>query len=332
MSHQPEALAAFRDEIAGLSDAAIKRRYSGERQSHARILNEERATLCAVHPEFREFRSFLGHVGPKPHPTFTLDRINNADAEYGPGKVRWAAPVEQANNRGTTTTLRGPDGIERPLADWARITGQPAATMRQRKRRGWSDAEIIAGHRDAAERQRGALAVPEERAGDAYPEGLLSPLTGLEGVFGIRDEASDPWPEGMDGRKYDAAYRALADKFPNGTPPRGFTRRAFSSWALTIHQRRCRQAVVAAVPDYNDPEADPPSEETLLRLPAYRGMMQARRIYLDNGLGRLPLAERKVADGLIMHASAEFLRPAMIALGWIREPAKRTRRSDASAD
>jgi hypothetical protein len=47
---------------------------------------------------FYDFSAFLAHIGPKPSPELTLDRIDN-DKGYEPGNVRWATRQEQAQNR-----------------------------------------------------------------------------------------------------------------------------------------------------------------------------------------------------------------------------------------
>jgi len=44
------------------------------------------------------FLAFLSHIGERPSPKHSVDRINN-ERGYEPGNVRWATAKEQANNR-----------------------------------------------------------------------------------------------------------------------------------------------------------------------------------------------------------------------------------------
>jgi hypothetical protein len=52
--------------------------------------------VCA---EWRhDFPAFLSHIGRKPSPLHSLDRIRNNQG-YEPGNIRWATAKEQSNNR-----------------------------------------------------------------------------------------------------------------------------------------------------------------------------------------------------------------------------------------
>ena len=45
-----------------------------------------------------DFAAFFDHVGPRPGPGYSIDRID-PDGDYAPGNVRWATALEQRHNR-----------------------------------------------------------------------------------------------------------------------------------------------------------------------------------------------------------------------------------------
>jgi hypothetical protein len=52
-----------------------------------------------VCPEWRDdFAAFYSHVGPKPSPELSIDRID-VNRSYEPGNVRWATASQQSRNR-----------------------------------------------------------------------------------------------------------------------------------------------------------------------------------------------------------------------------------------
>jgi hypothetical protein len=73
----------------------IERCYTPSHQDYERY----GARSISVCDEWRQsFSAFLAHVGKRPSPLHSLDRINN-DGNYIHGNVRWATKKEQANNR-----------------------------------------------------------------------------------------------------------------------------------------------------------------------------------------------------------------------------------------
>lgn len=91
-----------------------------------------------VHPSWLGrggFEQFLEHIGRRPSPRHSLDRIDN-DGHYLPGNVRWATASEQAQNRRSTRwfTIGGETLC---LTEWARRYGLQVDTVHARLRRGW---------------------------------------------------------------------------------------------------------------------------------------------------------------------------------------------------
>lgn len=99
----------------------------------------------ALDQSFVMFADFLRIVGPRPEPTWSLDRIDYT-GPYSPDNVRWASKETQSRNRSNTIFLTS-KGVTRPLVEWAEVLGVDANTLRGRKRAGWTDEEIIDGRR-----------------------------------------------------------------------------------------------------------------------------------------------------------------------------------------
>lgn len=145
-------------DCGSLPKTELRRRYKSEANTHRNMLAREKGHGAIVHPDFREFASFLRLVGPKPAKEATLDRIENGDPEYAPGKVRWADKRTQNNNKSDTLIFYySRTGDTYTTSRLAKLRGVSPATIRKRRERGWSDDEIIEGRRH---REKAVASVP----------------------------------------------------------------------------------------------------------------------------------------------------------------------------
>jgi hypothetical protein len=94
------------------------------------------------------FANFLEHIGPRPSPQHSVDRIDN-NRGYEPGNVRWATPREQSRNtrRNRWVTV---DGERMCLRDACDRVGLKYHTVLYRLKRGWDEDRALRPLEEAA--------------------------------------------------------------------------------------------------------------------------------------------------------------------------------------
>jgi hypothetical protein len=89
------------------------------------------------------FEIWLAHIGKKPSPELTQDRIDHT-GNYEPGKVRWATRLEQSHNqRQKKSKMMTYRGETKRVGEWAAMIGVKENTLRERLRRGRTPEEIM---------------------------------------------------------------------------------------------------------------------------------------------------------------------------------------------
>lgn len=89
----------------------------------------------------QSFVAFYEHVGPRPSPEYTLDRVNN-NGNYEPGNVRWATRREQQRNKRTTSMITI-NNVTRSARDWEEIAGLRYGALKNRLRQGWPTKDLL---------------------------------------------------------------------------------------------------------------------------------------------------------------------------------------------
>ena len=104
-------------------------------------LKDKKYLKVVFSKRFEKFSDFMGHIGPKPKPSYSLDRIDN-NRGYVPGNIRWASKSAQAANRSPTILIEHA-GELKPIRIWAEIIQLSSSTVYGRYHRGDRHPEAL---------------------------------------------------------------------------------------------------------------------------------------------------------------------------------------------
>ncbi|MEP9373857.1 hypothetical protein [Mesorhizobium sp. KR1-2] len=204
------------DHIAALTAMELRKRYPREAISHKNMLSRRKLKGAIVHPDFVKFTSFLGILGPMPAKKATLDRIDNNDPEYAPGKVRWADKKTQNSNKSDTLIIHDAEkGLTYSVSQLANLQSVPADTIRKRKARGWTDAEIIAGAKAKPAHAQSSGTLPIQFSDGLYSPkqlaALMRPVSSLTHAGDIAFYRDAHFQQGYRDREGEEYFPALYD-------------------------------------------------------------------------------------------------------------------------
>lgn len=133
------------NDIATLSKCQLRKKYPQEYNSHRGMKRRCKEGKGVLHPAFEDASNFLKIMGPKPAPSYSLDRIDHNNPEYSPSNCRWASKQLQTENKSNAVYLTDSSGTTHSLSEWSRRTGTKIGTMHSRRSKGWPDREVIHG-------------------------------------------------------------------------------------------------------------------------------------------------------------------------------------------
>lgn len=137
--------------VNNLTATELKDAYPSEYSSWKNRKHDCKEENWEWDPDFNRFRDFLRILGPKPAPSYTLDRDDYSILAYTPGNCHWRSKRAQTRNRGNTKLIEDSQGTEHTWAEWAKITKIKASTLRGRYAGGWSIDDTL--HTPVGERR-----------------------------------------------------------------------------------------------------------------------------------------------------------------------------------
>jgi hypothetical protein len=93
LSNNQDVRTEFLQDLNDLTLPTLCRKYANEASVHRNILMSRGTGVTGT---WRDFRSFLTDIGPRPSSEHGLVLINRNERTYGPGRARWMTPEEQA--------------------------------------------------------------------------------------------------------------------------------------------------------------------------------------------------------------------------------------------
>lgn len=146
----PDGLEQARADIAEMSPTDLRQKYGLEYSSWRNMKARRKTHGAVIAPQFENFQDFLFHVGPRPSKSYSLDRLDNLNKEYGPDLVAWRIVADQNCNKSDTVFLTDSDGTTQPLTVWAKQLKVSPNTLHSRRKLGWTDVQVLNGKKPTA--------------------------------------------------------------------------------------------------------------------------------------------------------------------------------------
>ena len=89
LANNQDVRTEFDQDLADLTLPTLCRKYANEASVHRNILMSRGTGVTGT---WRDFRCFLGDIGPRPTPDHGLVLLNRNERTYGPGRARWMTP------------------------------------------------------------------------------------------------------------------------------------------------------------------------------------------------------------------------------------------------